>query len=143
MCSASDNGSQCGPPIREHSLPDGLPNDAQSHEADCGGWDCDAASVARATVRECAGARVNGGAVLGPAHVAHQRSADERVDAERKAGGAGAVVGTTGRTALADCRLVVVPEHGGHLREAPPQPASARAEEGVARASFGVSIFIC
>lgn len=107
--SSSDYGTEYGSSVREHPLSHGLSDDAQSDQADCGGWHVDAASDACPAIRQCPSARVNGGAFLRAAHVAHQCSPDKRVDAEWTAGGFSAVLGPTRGTALVDCRLVVVP----------------------------------
>lgn len=123
--SATDNWSQCRPSIRGHSLSNGLPDDAQSHEADCSWGNDHAAAVARSAVRQCTGARVNGGAILWTENVADQCGADKRVDPEWSSGGTGSFVGSTGSAAFVDCGLVLVPKHGGHLREAPLELAAA------------------
>lgn len=124
--SSSDYGSQCRPSICEHYLSDGLSGDAESDEADCSGWNYDATAVAsaRPAIRECAGSGVDGGTELWTADVVDKRRANERLDTEWTTGGFGSVVGSTRGASFSDCRLNVVPEHGGHLREAPPELAA-------------------
>lgn len=86
--------------------------------------------------RSCPG--IDGGASDRAAHAAHKRRAiDSRVAAKWPSAADCAVMGATGGSAFADCRLGALPQRGRNLSQAPLEHPATRAEERVTDAPFG------